>query len=109
MSNADRIVLDTRGTLHAHSHGLFGWCRKCDGHVEVPVPAIIAARGAMCSIPAIPEGRRAAGLSASQGCFPLSGTSGWLAKYSQAIRHLRGRNRLRRCFTRRVPLAQRPK
>jgi len=46
MSNAHRIVLDTLGKLHAHGHGLFGWCRKCDRHFDVPLPALIAARGA---------------------------------------------------------------
>jgi hypothetical protein len=46
MSNADRIVLDTLGKLHAHDHGLFGYCRNCDRHFDVPLPALIAARGA---------------------------------------------------------------
>ena len=46
MSNADRIVLDTLGKLHAHRHGLFGYCRRCDRHFDVPLPALIAARGA---------------------------------------------------------------
>ena len=46
MSNADRIVLDTLGKLHAHRHGLFGYCRTCDRHFVVPLPALIAARGA---------------------------------------------------------------
>jgi hypothetical protein len=46
MSNADRITLDTLGKLHAHGHGLFGWCRRCDRHFDVPLTALIAARGA---------------------------------------------------------------
>ena len=46
MSNADRITLDTLGKLHAHRHGLFGYCRTCDRHFDVPLPALIAARGA---------------------------------------------------------------
>ena len=46
MSNADRIVLDTLGKLHAHRHGLFGYCRTCDRHFDIPLPALIAARGA---------------------------------------------------------------
>ena len=46
MSNADRIVLDMLGKLHAHGHGLFGHCRICARHFDVPLPALIAARGA---------------------------------------------------------------
>ncbi|HUH85607.1 MAG TPA: hypothetical protein VLX85_13440 [Stellaceae bacterium] len=46
MSNAQRIVLDTLGRLHAEGHGLFGYCRSYDRHFDVPLPALIAARGA---------------------------------------------------------------
>ena len=46
MSNAHRIILDTLGKLHAHRHGLFGYCRTCDRHFDVPLPTLIAARGA---------------------------------------------------------------
>ena len=48
MSNAQRIVLDVLGKLHAHGHGhgLFGYCRRCDRHFDVPLPALIAVRGA---------------------------------------------------------------
>ena len=38
--------LDTLGKLHAHGHGLFGYCRRCDRHFDVPLPTLIAARGA---------------------------------------------------------------
>jgi hypothetical protein len=60
MSNADRIVLDTLDKLHAHGHGLFGYCRTCDRHFDVPLLALIAARGAnspvvrMRSVSALP-------------------------------------------------------
>ena len=46
MSNAHRIVLDTLGKVHAHGHGLFGYCRTCDRHFDIPVPVLIAVRGA---------------------------------------------------------------
>jgi hypothetical protein len=46
MSNADRIVLDTLCKLHAHGHGLFGYCRTYNRHFDVPLPALIVARGA---------------------------------------------------------------
>jgi hypothetical protein len=36
---------DTLGKLHAHRHGLFGYCRTCDPQFDIPLPALIAARG----------------------------------------------------------------
>ena len=51
MSNpTHRIVLDTLGKLHAYGHGLFGYCHACDRHFDVPLPALIVARG--CRQPA---------------------------------------------------------
>jgi hypothetical protein len=43
-AHSDFMRLDTLVKLHAH--GLFGWCRRCDRHFDVPLPALIAARGA---------------------------------------------------------------
>jgi hypothetical protein len=37
-----RFVVD--GKLHADGHGLFGYCRSCDRHFDVPLPVLIAAR-----------------------------------------------------------------
>ena len=45
MSTANRIVLDALGKLNAHDQGLFGYCRSCDRHNNVPLPALIAAGG----------------------------------------------------------------
>jgi len=39
MSDMRRIVLDTLGKLHTNGHGLFGYCRSCRRHFEVPLPA----------------------------------------------------------------------
>jgi hypothetical protein len=47
---ADLIVLDTIGKLHAHGHGLNGYCRPCRRFFKVPMPVLIAARGADSSI-----------------------------------------------------------
>jgi hypothetical protein len=44
--NSHLIVLDTLGKLHAHGHGLNGYCRPCRRFLPVPMPALIAARGA---------------------------------------------------------------
>jgi hypothetical protein len=38
LSRRRHIVLDTIGKLHAHGHGLFGYCRRCDRHFDVPPP-----------------------------------------------------------------------
>ena len=46
MSDISNIVINTLGKLHAHGHGLFGYCRTCDRHFDLPPPALIAARGA---------------------------------------------------------------
>jgi len=40
------LVLDTLGKLHAHGHGLRGYCRGCQRHFDVPLPALIAVRRA---------------------------------------------------------------
>ena len=39
------IVLDTLGKLHAHGHGLNGYCRGCGRRFGVPMPFLMAARG----------------------------------------------------------------
>jgi hypothetical protein len=39
------IVLDTLGKLHAHGHGLNGYCRGCGRRFGVPMPFPMAARG----------------------------------------------------------------
>jgi hypothetical protein len=43
---ADLIVRDTLGKLHAHGHGLSGYCRPCRRFFLVTMPVLIAARGA---------------------------------------------------------------
>jgi hypothetical protein len=43
---ADLVVLDTLGKLHARGHGLTGYCRSCRRYFAVPLPTLIAARGA---------------------------------------------------------------
>jgi hypothetical protein len=43
---ADQIVLDTLGKLYSHGHGLTGYCRPCRRFFRVPMPVLIAARGA---------------------------------------------------------------
>ena len=43
---ADLIVLDTLGKLYAHGHGINGYCRTCRRYFCVPMPLLIAARGA---------------------------------------------------------------
>jgi hypothetical protein len=43
---ADLIVLDTLGKLYAHGYGLNGYCRPCRRFFHVPMPSLIAARGA---------------------------------------------------------------
>jgi hypothetical protein len=43
---ADLIVLDTLGKLYAHGHGINGYCRPCRRFFRVPMPVLIAARGA---------------------------------------------------------------
>jgi hypothetical protein len=43
---ADTIVLDTIGKLYAHGHGLTGYCRPCRRFFRLPMPVLIAARGA---------------------------------------------------------------
>jgi hypothetical protein len=43
---ADLIVLDTLGKLYAHGHGLNGYCRSCRRYFRVPMPVLIATRGA---------------------------------------------------------------
>jgi hypothetical protein len=47
---ADLIVLVTLSVnfvkLHAHGHGLSGYCRACRRYLGVPMPVLIAARGA---------------------------------------------------------------
>ncbi len=35
MPDQSRIILDTLGKLHAHGHGLFGYCRRCDRQFPV--------------------------------------------------------------------------
>jgi hypothetical protein len=44
--NADPIVLDALGKLLAHGHGLSGCCRRRRHYFDVPMPALIAVRGA---------------------------------------------------------------
>jgi hypothetical protein len=39
-------VLDTLGKLFAHGHGPSGYCRRCRRYFGVPVPVLIAVRGA---------------------------------------------------------------
>ena len=43
---ADLVVLGTIGKLYAHGHGLSGYCRPCRRYFRVPMPVLIAARGA---------------------------------------------------------------
>jgi hypothetical protein len=43
---ADLLDLDTIGKLYAHGHGLSGYCRPCRRFFLVPMPVLIAARGA---------------------------------------------------------------
>ena len=57
-SVADLVVLDTLSKLQAHGHGLFGYCRPCQRHFDVPIPVLIAARG---TDNRQPRGRHAAG------------------------------------------------
>jgi len=40
------LVRDALGKLDAHGHGLCGYCSACDRHSKVPMPVLIAARGA---------------------------------------------------------------
>jgi hypothetical protein len=42
----DLVVLDTIGKLRARGHGLGGHCRPCRRFFHVPMPVLIAARGA---------------------------------------------------------------
>jgi hypothetical protein len=42
---AELIVLDTLGKLYARGHGLSGYCRGYRRFFDVPMPALIAARG----------------------------------------------------------------
>ena len=46
MSDAQRIILDTLRQAPRARPRLFGYSRRCDRHFDVPVPALIAARGA---------------------------------------------------------------
>jgi hypothetical protein len=46
MSDARLIVVNTLGKLRPHGHGLSGYCRRRQSHFVVPLPALIAARGA---------------------------------------------------------------
>jgi hypothetical protein len=43
---AELIVLDTIGKLAGHGYGLSGYCRPCRRFFLVPMPVLIAARGA---------------------------------------------------------------
>ena len=44
MSDMPRIVLDTLGKLHAHgATALLAYCRRCDRHFDLPLPALVAA------------------------------------------------------------------
>jgi hypothetical protein len=45
-SAADLVVLDTLANLHAHGHGLNGYCRSCGRFYNVPMATLIAVRGA---------------------------------------------------------------
>jgi hypothetical protein len=42
---AELIVLDTFGKLYVRGHGLSGYCRGYRRFFDVPMPALIAARG----------------------------------------------------------------
>lgn len=55
MSDADRIILDTLGELHAQGHSLNGYYRWCQRHFVVPLPVLIAARSGQ------PRGRHTSG------------------------------------------------
>jgi hypothetical protein len=44
--HTDLIVLGTLGKLYAHGHGLSGYCRPCRCYFRVPMPVLVAARGA---------------------------------------------------------------
>jgi hypothetical protein len=44
--NSRAIVLDTLAKLYAHGHGINGYCCTCRRYFRVPIPVLIAVRGA---------------------------------------------------------------